>query len=318
MTNSDTFRTEPAVSRSRPLAMTLLSRITRFSQPPEPEYQQNQPFPLPLSGLNDTQAYNDTPIASTTLQPFPLPLPGLNDTQAYNDTSIASTTLQPFPLPLLGLYDTHAYNDTPVATTTLQPFPLPLAGLNDTQAKAYNATHIATTTLQPFPLPGLNYFTSPIALQIAATESSKLFLLSTHFVKIRRARSLFESPLHASLHVISELPLFGTLCSFPFDAHVIYFTIAIRPPRNPAGAFKPSSTDTSLQSPCQASPQLVPVNQCNWSTRRLSFCNECVYCRYGVRGNPGEQIQKHNTGYSSLEVLLLPHRYLGHIPFISK
>jgi hypothetical protein len=137
--------------------------------------------------------------------------------------------------------------------------------------------------------------TSLTSPQLVAIKPSKITFLSAP-LKGKMIR-YSESPPNASLHDISELPLFGTPGSIiPFDAHVLYITTTIRPLRNPAGAFKPSSTDTSpLPRPCQARPQLVPVNQCNWSTRRLSFCNECVYCRYGVRGNPGEQIQKHMT-----------------------
>jgi hypothetical protein len=117
------------------------------------------------------------------------------------------------------------------------------------------------------------------------------------FTTLAKACTSPESPFHTRLHVISKSPLSGLLDSTPptIDMPVImYLTMTnIQPRRNPAGAFQPSSTNISIPSPCQVGPKLVPLNQCNCFTRRLLFCNQFVSSWYGVRYNPGKQIQKH-------------------------
>jgi hypothetical protein len=172
---------------------------------------------------------------------------------------------------------------------------LPLLG---TSSSFKIDTPTVTVKLLPLPLlPGLNYSKSPtlIIQHFIAIVQSQVTLPSFPFMCSHIAYTA-DSPFHASLHDISELPLSGLFHSIPHDTPVIYLMLTnIQPSRNPAGAFHPSSTKLSTPSLFQVHPKLVPLQQCNCFIWCLLFCNECVSPWYGVRYNPGEKIQQQLT-----------------------
>jgi hypothetical protein len=167
---------------------------------------------------------------------------------------------------------------------------------------------------------GLNYSKTLIFQEhFTAIAQSKVTLPSVPFMCSHIACTA-ESQFHASLHVISKLPLSGPFHSIPNDTPVIYLMLTnIQPSRNPAGAFHPSSTKLSTSSPFQVHPKLVPLKQCNCFIWCLLFCNEwclpLVRCQVqSWQANPATTY----TGSLHLESLLLSHCNLQEIPFISK